>query len=260
MTTCLKAILMSGILAVATAVPASAQTFEGALDRWLAGDDIAPLQEMATLAAEGDARARLLLGTIEHMGELHGEALDALTREERIALLRAPGGLSGVSWLDGLEGELPALMRDIDDVRTAPETVATLDRMGERRLAREALRAQAKREYFDLTMASLEAVPHLAEAIAGRAPFAPPLPALDELDLGSDPDAALLRAACGAECAPTCLIAIAEAIGGHSGLMQLGSPVAQVIPEDVWAASMRGKMSVEGLARLRGAELPGCAE
>ena len=251
----IRAVLVMGAALVGQV--ATAQTFETGLTDWLAGEDLPALQIIADAAADGDADARLFLGTVEHMGELHGAGVAALDRGGRIALFRAPSGLSGTSWLDDLSGELPALIRDLDNVRTAPETVAGLDAMGETRLAREALRAQAKREYYDLVAASLMLVPDLADAVAGRTPGTPDVPDLG--DLAANPDAELLRAQCGGDCSATCLTEIAVAIGGHQGLMRLGSPIVALIPEDIWNTSTRGRMSVEGLAKLRGTDLPDCA-
>lgn len=238
---------------------AHATPFEDALAQWLNGNDLPALQLIADAAAAGDGDARLFLGTVEHMGELHGDGVAALDRAQRIALFRAPAGLSGTSWLDGLQGALPDLIRDLDSVRTAPETVIALDAMGETRLAREALRAQAKREYFDLVAASLTGVPHMAAVVAGRAPSALDLPDVSAMNLSANPDAVLPRAVCGADCGAHCLEQIVVAIGGHAGLMQLGSPITALIPEDIWNDSTRAMMSVEGLARLRGQSLPACA-
>ena len=238
--------------------PASAQSFNAGLADWLAGEDLPALQIIANAAAGGDVDARLFLSTVEHMGELHGDAIAVLTREGRIALFRAPSGLSGQSWLDELEGDLPALIRDIGTVTTTPETVSALHAMGERRLAREALRAQAKREYFDLVEASLALVPEMRTVVAGLMPSAPDAPPLAGIQLQTNPDAILPRAVCGEVCADICLEQIVTAIGGHTGLMQLGSPVAALIPEDVWNDSARARISVAGLARLRGNTLPAC--
>ena len=183
----------------------------------------------------------------------------ALDRAGRIALFRDEGGLSGRSWIAEEAGDLPALIRDIEDARTAPETVEALHALGEARLAREALRAQAKREHFALVARSLDAVPDLAPVVAGLVPGAAAKPAVVDLDLGSA-DAAPLRAVCGTSCLPECLMEIAEAIGGHDGLMQMGSPVVALIPEETWRDSARARMAVAGLARMRDRTLPDCAQ
>ncbi|QIK39487.1 hypothetical protein [Pontivivens nitratireducens] len=237
---------------------AAAQSFDTALADWLDGQDLPALQIIADAAAQGDHEARLFLGTVEHIAELHGPAIAALDRAERIALFRAPGGLSGTSWLDGLTGDLAELLRDLDRVPTAPQTVAMLHEMGEGRLSREAIRAQAKREHYDLVAASLALVPSLSDAVAGHMPGASNDPVLD--DLATDPRAVLPRAVCGAECSAACLSQIAVAIGGHQGLMQLGSPTTALIPEQVWSESVRARMSVAGLARARATPLPSCAD
>ncbi|MCU4654294.1 hypothetical protein N8I71_15740 [Roseibacterium sp. SDUM158016] len=73
--------------------------FAAAREDWLSGsDDMAALARLADLAAAGNLAAQVLLGTVVAAG-LVPEAVDALPRAERIALTRAPGGLSGTSWL-----------------------------------------------------------------------------------------------------------------------------------------------------------------
>ncbi|WP_316013813.1 hypothetical protein [Roseobacter sp. HKCCA0434] len=235
---------------------AQAQAQDDPIERWLAGEELPALREIAAQAELGDSWARLFLGVVEHMSELHGEDTLALDREERIALWRQPIGVSGTSWLGASDDPLVPLLLDLDTVDTQPDTVMRFWDMGEIRLAREALRAQAKREKFDLVARSVELVPDLLPSIAGRAPMAPPVP---ELDLMDDPDAAILRARCGSDCAPACLDALYEAIGGHAGLMQLGTPLAALIPEAQWRSSVRARMSVDGLIRQRDADLPDCA-
>lgn len=70
---------------------------ENAIVTWLAGDDGKALPELATLAENGNRDARILLGRIATRSQSNW--LKALDRDKRNKLLRAPGGLSGHSWL-----------------------------------------------------------------------------------------------------------------------------------------------------------------
>ena len=68
-----------------------------AIAAYLADDDAAALPVLAELAAGGDVKARLLLGRIATRP--FSPWVAALKRKDRNALLRAPGGLSGKSWM-----------------------------------------------------------------------------------------------------------------------------------------------------------------
>lgn len=86
-------------LGLASAEPVVAKDpTQHAIDHWLAGDDAAAFTGLSALAQAGDERAMLFLGAIERRSR--GSAyLAGLDRETRNRLLRAPGGLSGRSWL-----------------------------------------------------------------------------------------------------------------------------------------------------------------
>lgn len=88
--------LLALILAMAS--PVAAQDFDSAIDRWLAGDDIAALADLKTLSEAGDADAQIFLGQIATRAIYWPLHLADLPRRDRNALLRAPGGLSGKSW------------------------------------------------------------------------------------------------------------------------------------------------------------------
>jgi hypothetical protein len=78
---------------------ASAQdTIEQAIGYWLANDDAAAFPALSALAIAGDERAMLFLGAIE-LRSLDSAYLAQLDRETRNQMLRAPGGISGKSWL-----------------------------------------------------------------------------------------------------------------------------------------------------------------
>ncbi len=73
--------------------------FAAAVQMWLQGDDLDSLEELSKLARSENRAAQVLLASIANRGILHRHATSGLTREERIALLRIPGGLSGRSWI-----------------------------------------------------------------------------------------------------------------------------------------------------------------
>lgn len=141
---------------------AVAASFEEALDEWLADNDFKALPALAKLARSGDTDAQLLLGVIATRP--HSPYVLNLPRKDRNTLLRAPGGLSGRSWLK--------VAADVGDVRAraliktqAPpfvsSAIATLLNLGEDDAAATAmLRASAYRRtdptasLFDLVLPS----------------------------------------------------------------------------------------------------------
>lgn len=103
-----------------------------AIAAYLADDDEAALPVFAELAAGGDAEARLLLGRIATRP--FSPWVASLSRKDRTALLRAPGGLSGKSWLaiasDAGDPVAAALNRALDP-RLEAETLENLLSHGE---------------------------------------------------------------------------------------------------------------------------------
>ncbi|NKX44557.1 hypothetical protein [Roseicyclus persicicus] len=117
----LRALALSLILAC----PAAAQSptwpgaedpgFAAARDAWLSGaDDMAALGQLSALAQAGNPAAQALLGAVVADG-LVPAAVEALPRADRIALTRAPGGLSGTSWLRvaGADGPVAAALATV---------------------------------------------------------------------------------------------------------------------------------------------------
>jgi hypothetical protein len=76
-----------------------APEFEVAIQNWLSGDDAVALTALAGLAPDT---------------WLHDDVTGLLPRDERIALLRKPGGLSGRSWLITAASETPLAQAFID--------------------------------------------------------------------------------------------------------------------------------------------------
>jgi hypothetical protein len=130
--------LVLGLVAGLAAAPGLAwdgaddAAFGAARAAWLAGaDDMGVLAELAPLAAGGNRAAQVMLGTLVAEGRVP-EAVGALPRPERLALTRAPGGLSGTSWLTVAAGADPvAAALEVAGVRwqqaTPAQQVAALE-------------------------------------------------------------------------------------------------------------------------------------
>lgn len=83
--------------AIAQPAGSDSTAFQHALAAWLDDDDQTALPALAKLAREDNRAAQVLLGRIATRPM--GSWLAGLERKERKELLRAPGGLSGTSWL-----------------------------------------------------------------------------------------------------------------------------------------------------------------
>ncbi len=264
------------------AVPgAEAAAFAGAVGRWLADDEAAALPALSALAREGNRAAQILLGLIDKAPELQGPWLAARPREERIALMRAPGGLSGRSWMRVAAGagvDLAGLWVELWDTAARPDLVLRLARAGEARAAREAGIVLAKRERTGFAAlaedpafppelgvfawAEWAAAPdagagadRVARALAALDPGDPhrglwgPPPAAGALEawlLGAPaalPVAALCRAECPGSVA-SCARAAYGALGNPLSLDTLGSPSETLIAAADFAASPRGRAAV----------------
>ena len=81
--------------------PVNAAPLDDAIALWLNDNDADALPILAQLATDGDADAQVLLGQIEAIVPPGAGSpfVTALSRRDRIDLLRSPGGLSGKSWL-----------------------------------------------------------------------------------------------------------------------------------------------------------------
>ena len=123
--------------------------FAAALQAWLADDEANALPAFAALAAEDNRAAQVLLALIDRVPVYQGPWLVGLDRKERLALTRAPGGLSGRSWMVHAAADTPlaALWLERDGTETSLETPLALAGMGENRAARETLQALAARQY-----------------------------------------------------------------------------------------------------------------
>ncbi|PTX05385.1 hypothetical protein [Pararhodobacter aggregans] len=257
--------------AATTPVPgAEAEAFVAARDAWLADDEGTALPALATLAAEGNAAARVLLGQIDKMPALQGPYLAHLPRAQRIALLRAPGGMSGRSWLAEEAGHpLVAAWIALRTPGGGPDLITRFEALDEPRAAREALVTLAAREHPDLTTVDPAAVdgdllyllwraadaPHRA-AIADLVPVGSAqwqmmgevmdTPALERWLMAStaaEPLLSLCRALCDDDQMAACLGAAYGALGSHDALLTLGSPAESLIAQEEFLNSPRGRAS-----------------
>ena len=123
--------------------------FQSALALWLADDEETALPELAALAAGGNRAAQVLLARIDVTLSLQGPWLVGLPRAERNALLRAPGGLSGRSWMQAAAEDTPLAQLWLVQLTPAAtaETALAFAAMGEHRAARETLWSLSGRNY-----------------------------------------------------------------------------------------------------------------
>ncbi len=267
-----------GIVLAAQGVPAStappiegaeAPGFEQALSDWLGDDESTALAALADLASGGNTAARVLLGLIDKTPALQGPYLAHLPRAARIALLRAPGGMSGRSWLAQADSPLASAWTALHQVGSGPEVIETFESLGESRAAREALVVLTSREHpalagIDLTTLDPDVLYLLWHAvgtggqgaIAALTPTSHPqrrqmgdTPAEHALEDWlttsplAEPLAALCRARCPAETAP-CLSAAYQALGSLEALLTMGTPAEALIGQQSFLDTPRGQSSV----------------
>jgi len=265
---CLAVMLVPGAL--------RAQTLEmrrdAAIAAWLADDELTGLRGLADLAQQGDAQAQLFLGLIDRHAALQGPAVLGLSRAERIALLRAPGGLSGRN-LVGVAAEqghaLARAWRSIAEVQGDLETAVQFAELGETRALAQALLSIAKRQehgfatdimaqdWYPETLLFLSPnmtlTPERAAELHPGDPqhrylngVKPPKAALQNW-LAQAPAALHLRATCASVCpseASQCVLALYHALGNYQALLTHGSPASSIVPDEELAASPRGQAAL----------------
>jgi hypothetical protein len=247
--------------------------FRQALSDWLADDEAAALPALGTLADEGNTAAQVLLALIDKSPDLQGPWLSSRTREDRIAMMRAPGGLSGQSFMRHAAEVLPVakLWVALWDMEAAPELISDFAALGEHRAARESVLTMVAREQSGIAsladdpdypkalryyiwrewLGSPDHLPGLAEEIGGLHAGDPQrilsgeAVAPDALAdwLMTAVEALPVRALCEARCPDTarsCVLALTDALGGPVRVMALGSPVESLIPARVFSDSPRG--------------------
>lgn len=142
---------LSAALAPAMAAPVAGQddpAFEAAVADWLEGSEGPALTALSQLAAQGSAAAQVFLAIIDTTPAYQGDWLASLSRDQRIAVLRAPGGLSGQNWMRVAAEREPlaqAFLRLWDGDAT-PQVVLDFARLGEMRIAHMAARQLFSRE------------------------------------------------------------------------------------------------------------------
>ena len=247
--------------------------FQTAFDQWLRDEEEAGLRALSSLAADGNRAARLLLGLVDATAHLQGPWLTLASRDLRVALMRAPGGLSGRNWLEVMKDDLPlaGLLHAHFQATLDLSVPRALAAMGEDRATRAALKAIATRHsapldpalagtaWFPTTALHLlrdwrETPAILARLTAGDPrldwPGQPVTDPQRDAWLATAPEAEPLRALCATQC-PTgpaaCLRAGMTGLGNYAALSRLGSPAAALLDDDSFASSARGQAA---LARL----------
>lgn len=243
-----------------------------AIEAWLSDAELAGLRGLAKLARADDAQAQVLLGLIDRHAALQGPQVLALSRAERIALLRAPGGLSGRNWLARaaaqgnqtaqawqalarVPGELGTAERfaALQEPRAVALSLLTLAKRQERGFAP----AVMARDWYPETLLFLSPDRTLTRKRAAQ--LHPGDPQRRYLDGGAPPKQALqawldsapvalhLRATCAAVCPSTprpCVLALYHALGDYAALVTHGSPVTSLVPDAVLATSPRGRAAL----------------
>ena len=108
------------------------RAFQGAVEIWLSDDDATSLPALARLAQNGKRAAQILLGQIELHEVKPSRWLAALSRDERRAVFRAPGGKFGKPWLK-IAAEHEPLTRALQAARNPEqmeEVIPTLYELG----------------------------------------------------------------------------------------------------------------------------------
>jgi hypothetical protein len=107
--------------------------FQEALQTWLDGDDLRALEVLAALARQDNRAAQIFLARVASEVHLHWHVTADMTRGERVALLRQPGGLSGRSWLNAAAMEVPlaAAFKESSQIEPRGSALRTLFSYGE---------------------------------------------------------------------------------------------------------------------------------
>lgn len=253
------------------AIPgADTPAFTEALALWLADDEEPALRAFSALAQQGNRAAQILLGLIDKSPPLQGPWLASVSRNDRIALMRAPEGLSGQSWLAAAaDHPLAANWLALLSVDAGLPVALRFSELGEARAAREALVVLAAREHSDLRTADPEPLdPELtyllwrtadperrAMLLAHVPPGHPQRPMMgEERDpagiahwLEHAPAALGVAALCDARCPDsraTCRAAAYRALSSHMAVLVLGSPVEALVSQEEFLRSPRGQGAV----------------
>lgn len=239
-----------------------------AIDLWLADAEIEGLRALAELAMQGDASSQLFLGLIDKDASLQGPAILGLSRTERLALLRAPGGLSGRNWVHdaaaagnaraiawqalwSLDADLGTAEQfvELQEHRAAAKTLLGLSKRRESGFAATVLGAP----WYPDSLLYLSHDRVLSDDAATRLHPGDPQhrfgsggsPQRDAMYdwLATSSVALPLRLACATECpqdTASCSHALYQAIGSYDVLVTHGSPVEALVSQERFVASARG--------------------
>lgn len=249
--------------------------FVAVLELWLSDEEETALPALSNLAQSGNIAARVLIGLIDKNASLQGPWLALLPKQDRIALMRTKGGLSGTSWLRKVESvESIVLWLNILDSKANIDSALKLADLGEARLARAGLIALEARQtrgfldYADDNRFPVETRYLIWREWQKNGLHMSVSTALSKLDKG-DPQRDLLRknvpyselenwlmqsdlalpikALCQNQCPANggaCLRAGMATLGGYRRYATQGSPLVALVSEVDFAASMRGQRSV----------------
>lgn len=262
---------MLGQPVVASDLPGSQdEEFSAALSLWLDNNEEDALPGLRDLAQTSNGAAQILLGLIDKNSALQGPYLSFLARDDRIALLRAPGGLSGRNWISvsGGQTDLAQNWKDLWHLEGGAEIAQKFLQMGEDRAAREALIIIASRhdsvlptevlsqDWYPDSLVHLTRNYALASENAERLHPGHPIRLVSGLThdnaalrdwLVADPLGTPLRAVCEAQCPENsgdCAVALYRGLSGYHALLMLGSPVAALVSDEEFAKSRRSMAAV----------------
>lgn len=248
--------------------------FQTTLALWLDGDEAQTLPAFAELARDNNLAAQVMLGLIDKRGALQGPLVARMSRSDRIAQLRAPGGMSGQNWIThaAAQSAFAKAMTDLWHNRGGVEIAERLAGAGELRACREALLAVSARKgalapeitrrgWYPEELRHLS-YPKRAEAMTDLHPGDPQRRAAGEQPAPSDlrdwlqvsPLGAPLREVCATHCPDSmdaCPEALYVGLGSYPALLMLGSPVAELVQDAEFARSARGHQAIARQIMLR---------
>ncbi|MGY6694973.1 MAG: hypothetical protein ACXIUW_02955 [Roseinatronobacter sp.] len=246
------------------------EDFSAALSLWLDNNEEDALPQLRDLAQASNDAAQMLLGLIDKNSALQGPFLSFLAREERIALLRAPGGLSGRNWITVLaeQNDLAKTWRDLWSLEGGVDIAQRFLDNGEARAAREALIVIASRhdsalpadvvsqEWYPDSLKHLTQHHDLSEGGSEHLHPGHPIRLAAGVTLEnsvlrewlmSDPLGMPLRGVCDAQCSDNpgdCAVALYRGLASYHALLLLGSPIAALLTDEEFAETRRSRAAV----------------
>lgn len=244
--------------------------FRKALAFWLDGNDANSIPGFAALAHDNNTASQILLALVDKTATWQGPMIALLPRAERIELLRAPGAMSGRSWMT-VASESNQIAQDwvaLWQMQGGVDVAERFAEMGEARAARTALLMTANRQGTGFAPPVLtepwypESLRHLTRSRALTVEDVIGLHAghpirksagLSVADsdlrewLQQTPLSLHLRAACAVKCPDTkadCMLALYHGLSSYYALLVMGSPSENIIPDEDFAQSARGIQSV----------------